>query len=170
MRSELSLKVMTFNIRHAKGMDNKINLDAVAWEIHKSQADLVALQEVDRFMPRSGFQDQARSLANMLNMQWCFSPSLHLGKFQYGNAVLSRYPIVESSAERIPGIWEKRSILTATINIHNHLLTIVNTHLGVMPSERKKQFFLLMNKLNRIMGTALVMGDFNMRMGHQYMQ
>ena len=48
------MKFMTFNIRHALGLDERINLERVIEVITRSGADVIALQEVDRYMSRSG--------------------------------------------------------------------------------------------------------------------
>mgnify|MGYP001438299506 FL=1 len=106
---QLNLKVMTYNIRHGRGMDNKVNLDRIAEDIRKSMADIVALQEVDRFNFRSGFRDQAKLLADRLDMHWCFATSMRWGFMQYGNAILSRFPIEHSEVYTLPGMKERRT-------------------------------------------------------------
>jgi hypothetical protein len=96
--SMLEIKVMTFNIHHGKGMDNRADLFRIAELIDKCDVDIVGLNEVDRhFSKRSLYEDQIGWLANQLEMDYAFSPSItikskHLSKIrQYGNALLSRY-------------------------------------------------------------------------------
>ena len=43
----LELKVMTFNIRHGKGMDERVNLERIAKVINKNSVDIIGLNEVD---------------------------------------------------------------------------------------------------------------------------
>jgi hypothetical protein len=96
--SMLEIKVMTFNIHHGKGMDNRADLFRIAELIDKCDVDIVGLNEVDRhFSKRSLYEDQIGWLANQLDMDYAFSPSIsikskHLTEMrQYGNALLSRY-------------------------------------------------------------------------------
>ena len=54
------MRALTFNIRHAVGLDGVHDLDRVARVIEGAAADLVALQEVDRHLsPRSGYLDDS---------------------------------------------------------------------------------------------------------------
>jgi endonuclease/exonuclease/phosphatase family metal-dependent hydrolase len=164
------LKVMTFNIHHGKGLDGKTDLSRILKEILKSEADIVALQEVDRFQARSYFRDQIAILAKGAGMHSCYSPSLNFGFSQYGNAILSKWPIESKSIIYMDGGVERRSILIANIkvsetqssNLHESIFTIVNTHLGVQVQEYKWQMPILCEKLAELTLPTIVLGDFNM--------
>lgn len=54
------MKLVTYNIQFGKGLDGRVDLDRIADEIRG--ADIIALQEVERFWPRSGNTDQVASL------------------------------------------------------------------------------------------------------------
>lgn len=41
------LRLLTYNIHHAEGLDGKVDYDRIARVIRDTKADLVALQEVD---------------------------------------------------------------------------------------------------------------------------
>lgn len=74
---EQYLRVMTFNIRHGKGLDGRVNLKRIIDDIRYGDPDIVALQEVDRFHIRSRFTDQVNALKKALNMDAFFSrPSI----------------------------------------------------------------------------------------------
>lgn len=163
--SNQSLRVMTYNIRHGKGMDGKVNIDRIAAEIRQSGADIVSLQEVDRYWLRSGFEDQASRLAAQLGMYQAFAPSINLGLSQYGNAVLSKYPITEQSVRYMRGYTERRSILVAAVQLTDRTITVVNTHLGYVGLERRKQLAALREVLKELRGPVLLCGDFNMKAG-----
>jgi endonuclease/exonuclease/phosphatase family metal-dependent hydrolase len=68
-------EMMTYSIRHGKGKDGQTSLRRIAEEIAEAHPDVVTLQGVDRFLPRSGFQDQLNRLGKQLGMYSCFSPS-----------------------------------------------------------------------------------------------
>ncbi len=51
---------MTYNIHHGEGTDGKLDLERIAALIKQEQADIVALQEVDRSATRTGKRDLAK--------------------------------------------------------------------------------------------------------------
>ncbi len=158
----LRLRVMTFNMRHGKGQDGSIKLQHIAEEIKKSGADIIGLQEVDRYHLRSGLKDQIHELGKSLDMQWVFSPSLKFGFTQYGNAILSKYPIETHEVTALPGKVENRSVLQATLYLGHQEVHILTTHLGLTPEERQGQLAVLDEVLNAVSEPSILMGDFNM--------
>lgn len=157
---------MTYNIHHGKGIDKKLDLNRIVNVISKSNADLIGLNEVDRhFSDRSDFVDQVQTIANELNFQYAFSPSLTKKKSndgQYGNALLSRHNLVETnnhSFNLYPGI-EGRSILEGTIEVNNKRFTVYVSHLSLHPFLHKKQsLFFLSNNSKPV----IILGDWNMK-------
>lgn len=89
----MKLRVMTYNIRWGLGTDRRYDLERVAAVIAAVEPDLVGLQEIERGSPRSRFRDQPALLGRRLGMHVAFGPSLCLGSWQFGNALLSRLPI-----------------------------------------------------------------------------
>jgi endonuclease/exonuclease/phosphatase family metal-dependent hydrolase len=169
---------MTFNIHHGKGLDGKTDLSRILGEIIKSEADIIALQEVDRYQPRSFFRDQVACLAKGTGMEACYSASVNLGLSQYGNAILSKYPITSKTVTYMNGGMERRSILIANIKAnvvrgiskHEADFTIVNTHLGVRAQEYKWQMPILCNVIADLMRPTILLGDFNMEPSYPTMK
>jgi endonuclease/exonuclease/phosphatase family metal-dependent hydrolase len=163
---------MTYNIHHGKGTDNQVNLYRIAEVIEKSDADIIGLNEVDKhFSKRSYYEDQISWLAKQLNMYQAFSPSLSLKSKsaatvrQYGNALLSRYPIVTKKSypfDFIYGLIEGRALLEATIQMNQQLLQIYVTHLSLNPFLHKKQTDFIVNQLHKYSHPVIIMGDWNM--------
>ncbi|WP_282939441.1 endonuclease/exonuclease/phosphatase family protein [Paenibacillus sp. RC67] len=169
------LTLMTFNIRHAKGLDGQVRLQSVRDALSQGKADLIALQEVDRFQGRSGFQDQARALSQSLHMTFLYAPAMSQGVSQYGIALLSRFPLINPHTYPLPGEKEPRVVLTAQMEIqrpHNpsqgqqgreqELVTIVTTHLGVTRADRERQMPELLRILKEIRTPIVLLGDLNM--------
>jgi endonuclease/exonuclease/phosphatase family metal-dependent hydrolase len=164
------LKLMTFNIHHGKGIDGKTDLNRILAEIVKSEADIVALQEVDRFQLRSSFKDQISVLARGSGMYNSFSPSVNLGFSQYGNAILSKWPIKSKTIINMYGGLERRSIQIVDIEVKGHpnhngfdpIITIVNTHLGFLAWEYKWQMPILCKVIAKLSNPTILLGDFNM--------
>ena len=57
-----TLTIATYNIRHGRGMDGVVELSRTGNAIARLGADIVALQEVDRHVERSGHIDEPRLL------------------------------------------------------------------------------------------------------------
>ncbi|MBD8067883.1 endonuclease/exonuclease/phosphatase family protein [Bacillus sp. PS06] len=166
------LRVMTFNIHHGQGHDKKLDLQRISEVISKSNADIIGLNEVDcHFSLRSHFIDQLRYLANKNQLYHVFSPSITIErrnkqqKSQYGNALLSRFPIHKHKNHlfqlRSP-FTEGRSILETTIDVNGRKISCYVTHLSLHPLLHKKQSQFILSKYHE---PAIVLGDWNMRSG-----
>jgi endonuclease/exonuclease/phosphatase family metal-dependent hydrolase len=159
-----TLTVVTYNIRG--GRDDYGNADAlaIADELRKLGADIIALQEVDNGLPRSGFVDQAQTIAAALHMNYVFAPAINFLVGTYGNAVVSRYPIVSSSSAALPYHLEPRALMEVELIVDGQAVRVFNTHLGLKHSERTEQFAFLYDYLRDHTGaTAIFLGDFNTR-------
>jgi endonuclease/exonuclease/phosphatase family metal-dependent hydrolase len=175
-----TLRVMTFNIRHGRGMDDCVSLQNIAAEIKRSGADIIGIQEVDRFLPRSDLQDQPAELARLLNMHVCYCASEDRHNTsntsayirdkdektgldgQYGNAILSRFPISAQQHRYLPGNHERRSWLQAEIDINGNIVNFLCTHLGFDDEEHSGQVDDLINAVKSTFGAIVLVGDFNM--------
>lgn len=162
------LRVITYNIRHGRGLNQMVNLKRTLAELVTADADLIALQEVDRYSLRSGYRDQVKVLAQALDMYWVFAPSLSSGWRQYGNALLSKLPIESYDVVRLPSKREQRTALRAMLNKGGTMIEVINTHLGLTLSERSNQIATLMSLVAS--DNCIVLGDFNMSGHHQLMK
>lgn len=115
--SPRQLRVLTYNIHHGEGLDGKLDLERIAKVISAAEPDLVALQEVDREVGRTGRVDQPAELARLTNLRVAFGGNLALQGGDYGNAILSRLPILRQTNHRLPGVAgvEPRGVLEAAI-------------------------------------------------------
>lgn len=162
LEAPASFTVMTFNMHHGEGMDGKVDIIRIAKLVEHEKADIIALQEVDRYRLRSGFVDQARELSEMLGMHMVYSPSLTYKVGQYGMAILSRYPIADSSWSLLPGNLETRSLLMTTVLIGSQPVHIATTHLGLSAEDRRLQLTRVSELLADKQGPLVALGDFNM--------
>jgi endonuclease/exonuclease/phosphatase family metal-dependent hydrolase len=99
---DASLRVLCYNIHYGQGNDGEYNLQRLANVINGAKPDLVALQEVDVGVKRSGRVHQARRLAELTNMSVRYGPTQHYEGGLYGNAVLSRLPILDVQIQPLP--------------------------------------------------------------------
>ncbi|WP_066632742.1 endonuclease/exonuclease/phosphatase family protein [Desulfolucanica intricata] len=158
----IQLKVLTYNIRHGKGTDRIISLKRIADVLRKSGAQLIGLQEVDRNMPRSNFIFQAQYLAYLLGMNYVFSPaSKWFRVFEFGNAILSKYPIIKYNNVLLPGQGEQRALLEAVLSVNNQKIKFFNTHLGLSNTARELQVNKIIELLGNLCLPTILAGDFN---------
>ena len=81
---------------------------------------------------------------------------------RYGNAVLSRYPILSLRTIDLSfGSREPRGALDADVDCHGHLLRVVATHLGLRPAERNDQIQRLLRKFETEEMPMILLGDIN---------
>jgi endonuclease/exonuclease/phosphatase family metal-dependent hydrolase len=113
----LRIRILTYNIHHGEGQDFIVDLQRIARVINSVAPDLVALQEVDSNVRRTKLLDEPAELARLTNMQAIFGHNIpHQGGL-YGNAVLSRWPIVKSLNHPLPAPYygEQRGVLEVSI-------------------------------------------------------
>lgn len=121
-----ALRLVTFNVRFGEQVDSAIAVLRQTPEL--DQADIVALQEVDA----AGTERIARSLG----MSWVYYPATLHPKFDrdFGNAVLSRWPIVADRKVMLPHLGRfrrtARTTTAATIVVGATPLRVYSAHLG----------------------------------------
>lgn len=132
--SRVTLRVLTYNIHHGEGTDGKLDLARIARVIADHKPDLVALQEVDRKTRRTGNIDQPAELAKLTGMHAGFGKGIDYDGGEYGNAVLSRFPILSTNVHPLPVKEgeERRCALVVTVRPRQDgpEVTFVATHLN----------------------------------------
>ncbi|MDY0170370.1 MAG: endonuclease/exonuclease/phosphatase family protein [Thermoguttaceae bacterium] len=97
-----SLRVLCYNIHYGQGMDGVYDIPRLAEVINQAKPDLVALQEVDVGVRRSGRVHQAQELGRLTGMAVRFGPTQHYEGGLFGNAVLTRLPILDVAIHPLP--------------------------------------------------------------------
>ncbi|WP_277679973.1 endonuclease/exonuclease/phosphatase family protein [Gracilibacillus dipsosauri] len=166
---EVNLKVMSFNIHHGEGLDGELDIKRTAKVMKDTGAEIIGIQEVDRFYgDRSDFQDQARKLAKLLGYHYVFGANLNLEpetsnkNRQYGTAVLSKYPIIDSENIHLSSFGnEQRGLLRTKINVKGIHVHFYNTHLGLNVAERLAQIAEINEVKSSFSGPSVLVGDLN---------
>lgn len=168
----MRLRVMTYNIHRAIGLDRRFRLDRVGDIIAHHDPDIVLLQEVDDGAPRSGRLDLADELASRQGYPYkAVGLNVALRKGRYGNATLSRFPILrERNIDLTIDTRKRRGCQHTTIEVQRpgtkiHHLEVFNLHLGLSAQERARQTGeLVRSKEFRDLDerqACIVGGDFN---------
>jgi len=133
---------MTYNIHHAKGLDGKVDLERIAKVITDSNADAVALQEVDQNTQRTDGIDMAANLAKRTNMHVAFGANLDFQGGKYGTAILSKHPIesFENHLLKQAREGEPRGVLQAVLNVGQGRLLFAGTHLDHTADQGERLF------------------------------
>lgn len=170
----MRFRVVTYNIHRAIGVDRRFRPERIVEIVGSYKPDLVLLQEVDEGAPRSRELDLAKELARDLGLPYhAVGHNVTLRKGRYGNATLSRFPILsERNIDLTIGVWKRRGCQHTAIAIapeagHRtpYRLDVFNLHLGLSARERAKQLELLARSHEMTAlpaeSACLVGGDFN---------
>jgi len=166
----LLLRVITYNIHRAIGVDRRFRPQRIVDILRHYDPDIVLLQEVDEGVPRSRELNLAKALAEAAGYpHFALGHNVSLRKGRYGNATLSRFPILRernidlSLAES----WIRRGCQHTTLELNGagQRLEVFNLHLGLSAREREKQVELL-KRSAELSGVdpetpVIVGGDFN---------
>jgi endonuclease/exonuclease/phosphatase family metal-dependent hydrolase len=158
--------VLSYNIHHGAGTDGKLDLERIARIIRDQKPDLVALQEVDVKTSRSGGVDEAAELGRLTGMNAVFGKAMDYSGGEYGQAILSRWPIKEHVVHQLPqrAGREPRVLLVATVESPNGNIVFATTHLDHEVEEVRVEQARAINQILIKEGkkTPVVLaGDFN---------
>jgi endonuclease/exonuclease/phosphatase family metal-dependent hydrolase len=179
------LTVATWNIYGGRTWEGaRVDLELTLATLRRLDADLVAVQEVDRDQARSHGADQARLLGEALGMEWRYAPALlgtpgnslargwsapapgadDPGGTAYGIALLSRLPLAEVETVLLPqsGRDEPRVALVAGLADGGRRLTVAGTHLSFVPGPNVTQLRALQRHLDERGGPRVLLGDLNL--------
>lgn len=161
-----TLRVMTYNIHHGEGLDGKVDLLRIAQLIQREGADIVALQEVDKGVARTARRDFPAELAELTGMACVFSNNFPYQGGEYGNAVLTRFPVlrVTNTPYQMLREGEQRGLLQLVLDVRGRELVFMNTHIDYRPDDAER-----MLNVAQILGAAkgragrpiILCGDFN---------
>lgn len=147
------MRILSYNIQYGFGQDGKYDLSRVAEVI--AEADIAALQEVDRHWSRSGEDDQPALLGAMLPQHYSvYGPGFDMDaarpgalnrRRQFGPMILSRWPILWSRTHLLP-LWPMISpintqtcALEAVVATPGGPLRVISLHLAHVGTEERLQ-------------------------------
>jgi endonuclease/exonuclease/phosphatase family metal-dependent hydrolase len=168
-----TLRALTYNIHHGEGLDGQLDLIRIAQSIKDSNADLVALQEVDRGADRTGRRDLLNEIAYHTGLTPLFGKNIPLQGGDYGNAILSRYPIRQSSnlLYRAVDGGEQRGLLQAVVDVDDHPVVFCSTHLDHRADDATRRACIpeILKVAGSHQGVPFILaGDFNDQPGSRF--
>lgn len=157
----MGLTVATYNIHRCVGRDGRFNPNRILTVLRELDADVIALQEL-LWDP----QDALHLLDHFAaELKYCAiaGPTLLRHEGHYGNAVLTRLPVqsvnhIDISVPR----REKRGAIDLVLGTIDEPIRVIATHLGLWPSERRKQMRRLLALLaGGTVNPTVLTGDLN---------
>lgn len=164
----MELSFLTYNIHKGIGNDGLFRIGRVIDVIREINPDFLALQEVDKGVPRSRGQDLARVIGEELGLHYRLGLNVTLKRGHYGNATLTRFPIVRSYNYNITwSIKKKRGCLNCVCDVDGREIAVMNFHLGLSAIEQNIQTRKILT--SHFMRThedlpVVILGDSNDRM------
>ncbi|MBA2273988.1 MAG: endonuclease/exonuclease/phosphatase family protein [Actinobacteria bacterium] len=156
-------RVATFNIRHGLGADGVIDLDRVAHTMAATGADLIALQEVDRGLDRTGMVDQPEVLSELTGFPIHFRSVLKRGGGRYGLA-LAGEGLSEVTYAELPRAGDEQA--RGVVGASWRGLAVLVSHLTTQAEIRPQQTSALADMARRAAGPVMVLGDLNQDRRH----
>jgi endonuclease/exonuclease/phosphatase family metal-dependent hydrolase len=154
------LRVVSFNIAFARQVDSAIAL--LTSEPALRDADVILLQEMD--------EKATGRVAESLGLGYVYYPAVLAFRTRrpFGNAVLSRWPIVADGKVVLPHVSRfgrtQRTATAATILVGSRLVRVYSTHLGTMadvaPASRREQLRAILEDAGRY-PRVVIGGDMN---------
>lgn len=137
-------RILTYNVHRCVGVDRRLDVERIADVIAEFEPDIVCLQELDVGRARTGHVDQAHTLASLLGMRSHFHPALKVEEELYGDAILTALPERRIKASALPTVsgipgLEPRGAVWIEVMIDGVPLQVINTHLGLVPQEQRRQ-------------------------------
>lgn len=157
------IRVATYNVHAAVGTDRRRDLDRIAAVIEEIDPDVIGLQELESRASR-GSSDQAMRLGAMLGMACVEGPMMLEGAGWYGNAILSRLPIIAEQRVRFPDhSGEPRGAVGVVVeDRQGERWRLINTHLDLGPRSRLRQVQSLVRLADAdTAGPWILLGDLN---------
>ena len=157
----MELTLMTFNVQHFENMNTgEIDTEAFAAFIRGSGAAVVGLNEV--------YEDRLPQLAEALGWHACFACGCEIGGRRYGNAAVSRLPLLDPKAVPVPnpeprgynGYYEPRVLLCFSVEAGGAPLHVICTHFGLNPDEAENAVRTVLGALRP--ARQVFMGDLNL--------
>lgn len=152
-----TLRMMSYNVRGAKGLDDVTDYQRVADAINRVAPDVVAIQEVDSMTGRSGQKDVLRELATRTRLFPTFAPAIDYDGGKYGIGVLSREKPLNSRRLALPGREESRALLV--VEFDNYIFC--STHLSLTPEDRMLSIPLIRQVAEAARKPLFLAGDWN---------
>jgi endonuclease/exonuclease/phosphatase family metal-dependent hydrolase len=173
-RDSFTLRILTYNIYHGETTDGRVDMDLFASIINEVKPDLVALQEVDKNVQRTGVINITKELSKRTGLKGHFVKHRDFQGGEYGNAILSRFPVTDMhviEGYKSPSTSSGTGITIPFIKIRlakGREIIFNCTHLSTRLEDRKAQARQLLDYYGEVGGAPMIItGDLNAEPHHE---
>lgn len=150
-------KILSYNIRNAKGMDGQVNYERVAAVIRTANPAIAALQELDSVTKRSGGADVLKEIAVRTGMYYTYSAAIDYNGGKYGVGLLSKEKPVSVERITLPGREEKRTLLIVSFPAY----VVFCSHFSLTEADQLSSAAIVNEQLKKINKPVYFLGDLN---------
>ncbi len=156
-QTESTTRVMSYNVRNARGLDEKVDYQRIADIINNVAPDVVALQELDSVTNRSNKVDVLSQLAGLTAMYSVYGASIPFDGGKYGIGVLSKQKPLSWKRIPLPGREEARSLLL--VEFKDYVLCC--THFSLNNDDRQASVSIIDQAVRDFNKPVFLAGDIN---------
>lgn len=156
-QAQNTLKLMSYNIKNANGMDDVCNFQRIANVINNASPDVVAIQEVDSMTNRSGQKYVLGEIAERTQMHGYFAPAIDYDGGKYGIGLLTKQVPLRLQSLPLPGREEARTLILAEFADYIYCCT----HMSLTEEDRMKSLELVKAFTSSSTKPLFLAGDMN---------
>ena len=160
------LKLMSYNIKNANGMDGVCSFQRIANVITNEMPDVVAVQEVDSMTRRSNQHYVLGEIAERARMHASYAPAIPYNGGKYGIGILSREKPLSLRTLPLPGQEEERTLLVAEFADYYFCCT----HLSLTEEDRLASLELIKSCAKGSTKPFFLAGDMNDQPDSKFIQ
>lgn len=151
------LRLMSYNIRNARGLDGKTDTKRIAAVIERFSPEVVALQEIDSITGRSRGRDFLAEVADHTGMRHVYAPAIDFDGGKYGVGILCRKKPLKEIRVALPGREEQRTLLAVEFEEY----VFACTHLSLTEEDRLASLAIIDSVAALFDKPVFIAGDFN---------
>lgn len=152
-----SLRVMSYNVHHCRGVDDKIDYARIAEVINRVSLDFVALQELDSATARNNGKVCIDELAGETGMFATYASTIKFGGGSYGIGLLSRDEPLSSCVVPLVSSGEARRLLV--VEFEDYVACC--THFPLDENDRLSSAYIVCDALRGCKKPLFLVGDMN---------
>ncbi len=173
----MKIIAMTYNIASGNSLARERDMRFSTSVIRKVRPDFVTLNEVRSHTRDVGEINQAWEAGRLTGYYPVFGKSIDIDGGDYGNAFLTRHPLLEQEVIHIPDrtsdedtYFEHRSVLRCVLDIEGRPITVLSTHFGLAKVEAESAVETVLGIVGKEKNPVILMGDLNLRPDDEILQ
>lgn len=156
-RDENVVRIMSYNVRNCKGMDDAFDYKRIANIINRVEPDIISLQELDSVTTRNKGLFALKELSELTDMHYVYARAIDFQGGAYGIGLLSKEKPIKYHTIPLPGREEGRVLLI--VEFEKYICCAV--HLSLTEADQIASISIIQNALKNISKPVFLAGDMN---------